>query len=121
MRNSLIQEIALSLVLLVLMVLFLNPMGIWMPGNVVMLMVFILVVVFTLFASFVWREQPRDEREMVHGMFAGRIAFLAGAAVLVAGVIVQGVRHEVDIWLVLAIGAMLFAKILGLVYSRLRN
>jgi len=121
MRNSLIQEIALSLVLLVLLVLFLNPMGIWMPGNVVMLLVFILVIVFTLFASFIWREKPRDEREMVHGMFAGRIAFLAGAAVLVAGVIVQGIRHDVDIWLVIAIGAMIFAKIISLIYSRLKN
>lgn len=121
MRNNLFQEIVLSSVLLILLILFLNPFDLWMPGKVLMLMVFILVVVFTVFAVFIWREHARDEREMLHSMFAGRIAFLAGSAILTGGIIYQGLKHEVDIWLVIAVGAMILGKITGLVYSRLKN
>lgn len=121
MRNSLIPELIISTVLLVLLILFLDPFMIWMPGKMVMFLLFILVVVFSIFSVFVWREKARDEREMAHNMFAGRIAFLAGSAVLVGGIVYQCLNHEVDAWLVLAMGAMILGKITGLIYSRIKN
>lgn len=45
-------------------------------------------------------------------MFAGRIAFLAGSTTLFVGVVWQGVvTHEVDLWLLGALIAMVVAKI----------
>ena len=117
MKNSLLQEISVSVVLVILLVLFLNPFGFWMPPVLLMMMVFGLVVMFALFASFIWRENSRDEREDLHKMMAGRIAFLAGTASLVIGIIVQSIRHELDFLLVYTLGIMILAKIFGLMYS----
>ncbi|MBI3304836.1 hypothetical protein HYZ80_00720 [Candidatus Parcubacteria bacterium] len=120
MKNNLIQEIAISLVLIILLVLFLNPFGFWMPTTLLMMMVLGLVVVFVVFASFVWKENTRDERESLHKMMAGRIAFLAGTALLVIGIIVQSFKHELDYWLVFTLGTMILAKIIGLTYGRIK-
>lgn len=121
MKNNLLQEIGVSVVLIVLLILFLNPFYFWMPDILLMMMVLGLVVTFALFASFIWRENARDERESLHKMMAGRFAFLAGTAVLVAGIIVQSLKHELDFWLVLTLGVMILAKIIGLIYSRTKH
>ena len=121
MKNNLLQEIIVSVVLIVLLILFLNPFELWMPPVLLMMMVLGLVVMFALFASFIWRENSRDEREGLHKMMAGRIAFLAGTASLVIGIIIQSFRHELDFWLVFTLGTMILAKIIGLMYSRMKH
>ncbi len=118
MKNNLLQEISVSVVLIVLLILFLNPFGFWMPSVLLVVMVCVLVVVFAIFASFIWRENAKDERENLHKMTAGRTAFLSGTAVLVIGIIVQSFQHKLDFWLVLTLGTMILAKIVGLIYSR---
>ena len=121
MKNNFLQEIFISLVLIVLLISFLNPFGFWMPTILLMMMVLGLIVVFSVFVSFIWRENARDEREGLHKMMAGRIAFLAGTAILVIGIIVQSFKHELDFWLVLTLGTMILAKIIGLIYSRTKH
>lgn len=121
MRNNFIQEIAISLILIILSVLFLNPFNFWMPTALLMMMVLGLIVVFVIFAGFIWRENSRDEREGFHRMMAGRFAFLAGAAILVIGIIAQSLRHTLDPWLVLVLGAMILTKIIGLIYGRMKH
>ena len=120
MKDNFLQEISVSIVLIILLILFLNPFEFWMPPVLLMMMMLGLVVVFALFASFIWRENSRDEREGLHKMMAGRIAFLAGTASLVIGIIVQSLRHELDFWLVFTLGIMILAKIVGLIYGRAR-
>lgn len=110
-----------SLVLIVLLILLINPFGFWMPNIVLMMMIVGLIVLFALFASFIWRENSKDEREGIHKMMAGRIAFLVGTTVLVIGIIVQSLKHNLDLWLVLTLGAMILAKVTGLIYSELKN
>ena len=120
MKNNLLQEISISGILIILLVLFLNPFGFWMPPTLLMMMVLGLVVVFALFASFVWRENHRDEREGLHKMMAGRIAYLTGTATLVIAIIIQSFRHELDVWLAVTLGVMILAKIIGLLYGRMK-
>jgi len=121
MKNNFLQEISISGILIILLVLFLNPFGFWMPPTLLMMMVLGLVVVFALFASFVWRENHRDEREGLHKMMAGRIAFLVGTALLTLGIIVQSFNHELDSWLVFTLAGMIVAKAIGLIYGRINN
>lgn len=120
MQNNINQEIAVSVILIILLILFLNPFGFLMPTTLFMMMVLALIVTFVIFASFMWKEHARDERESLHIMMAGRMAFLAGAALLVIGIVVQSFSHEIDVWLVLALGTMIFAKIIGLIYGRIK-
>ncbi len=121
MKNNFLQEITVSVVLIVLLILFLNPFELWMPPALLMMMVLGLVIAFSIFASFIWRENSIDEREGLHKMMAGRIAFLAGTSVLVIGIIVQSFRHTLDFWLVLTLGTMILAKIVGLMYGRIKH
>jgi hypothetical protein len=112
------QEIGIAVALLALLVFFLNPLGLWMPDALVMMMALGLVVVFAVFAGFIWREHTRDERELLHRMIAGRVAYLVGAGVLVVGIVLQSLSHTLDPWLILTLGAMVLAKIIGIAHSR---
>lgn len=121
MKNNFFQEVLVSLILIVLLVLLLNPFDFWMPNNMLMMMLVGLIVVFALFAGFVWREGAKDEREMLHRMLAGRSAYLVGAGMLVVGIIIQSFNHRLDPWLVFTLGLMVLAKITGIIYSKTKN
>lgn len=121
MENNLLQEISVSFILIILLILLLNPFGFWMPTQLVMMLVFSLIIIFVVFTSFIWKENAKDERESFHRMMAGRIAFLSGAGVLVIGIIVQSLSHNLDPWLVFTLGLMILAKIGGLIYSRINH
>jgi len=117
MKNK-ISEILVPVLLIILLVLFLNPFGFWMPTALVMTMLCFLVIIFLIFGVFLWKEKAGDEREQVHKMLSGRVAFLVGAGVLVLGIVVQEYRHNLDPWLIYALTAMILAKIGTLWYSR---
>ena len=121
MKNNFLQEVVVSLILIVLLVLLLNPFHFWMPTNILMIMLVGLMVIFAIFASFVWRENAKDERELLHRMFAGRVAYLVGTGTLVLAIIVQCFSHQLDPWLVLVLVLMILSKIYGIMYSRTKN
>lgn len=77
-----------------------------------------LLFIFIVFGVFVWKEKGGDEREQTHRMFAGRVAFLAGAGVLVLGIIVQELQGKLDNWLIYSLVVMILAKVIALKYSR---
>ena len=110
MKNNLI-ETFVTLALVVLAILLLNPFHFWMPDMIVIGMLACTLGLFGLFATFIVREQVVDERDAVHRTLAGRNAYLAGAGVLTLAIVVQGYEHAVDPWLVLALVAMIVVKI----------
>jgi len=78
----------------------------------------LLLVVFSVFATFVWRERATDEREQLHKLLAGHTAFLIGASVLTIGLLYQSFSHTTDPWLALALGAMVLSKLFGIIWAR---
>ena len=120
-NNFFIAEVTIAVALIALTLLLLNPVGSWMPDMATELLILGVLVIFAVFANFVWRESARDERELLHRLIAGRVAFLVGAAGLVVGVIAQALRGTVDPWLVGGLVVMVLAKIAGLVYSQLKH
>lgn len=112
MKNNLyIKEVITSVALIVFAALLANPMHMWMPDSIGMMVAFGMLVIFSALASFIWHERVRDEREAMHRMYASRAAYLAGAGTLTLGIITQGLHHNVDLWLVYALGAMILAKL----------
>lgn len=109
MKNNL-KETIVTIALVVISVLLLNPFHFWMPDMVVVCMLAIALGLFGLFATFILREKSVDEREDQHKSLAGRNAFLAGSGVLVLGIVVQGYMYEVDPWLVIALVVMIVVK-----------
>lgn len=120
MRNNFFIETVMGVALAALLMMLLNPFDWWMPTAMAMTLTGVLVAVFAVFASFMWREKPRDEREGLHRLLAGRWAFLAGSGVLVLGIVAGEFAHDLDPWLPLALGAMILAKIAGIAYGRIK-
>lgn len=120
MKNNIIEGLV-ALALLALAVVVLNPTGLFMPDMVLSGMLVGLLALFFLLALFVVRERAGDEREAVHRASAGRVAFLVGGLVLVAGIVAEGRVHSVDPWLVGALIAMVVAKWAARVWSDMRG
>jgi hypothetical protein len=114
-----ILELSIAAGFVVLAICLVNPFHFWMPNNVHMMVLAAFVVVMGILYVFVVRERAEDERDEAHAMFAGRIAFFAGSATLLAGIIVQTFAHTLDAWLVAALVAMVLAKIGARYYSAL--
>lgn len=110
MENN-IKELLITIALIILAVFLLNPFGFWMPDMMVTSMLAMVLVLFTVFASFILREKTVDERDHQHRGLAGRNAFLGGSAALIVGLVVQGRAHAVDPWLVIALITMIVVKV----------
>ena len=113
-------ELIISAVLLLLLVLLLNPMDFLMPTPIDMMLLVIFLLFFSLFALFMFRENPKDEREGLHRYIAARAAFLLGAAVLVIGIFLQSLSHNLDPWLVVALATMILGKMTGLLFGKMK-
>ncbi len=102
---------ALLTLVLVGLVAFLRDIDMSYTAQTMLLGVFVAAVFG--YAVFIYRENPVDEREQSISLQASKYAYLLGAAVLSLGVVIQSLDHELDIWLPLALGSMVFAKSLG--------
>ncbi|MGH7237068.1 MAG: hypothetical protein ACREGF_00860 [Candidatus Saccharimonadales bacterium] len=107
-----ISEWLLGLAIIVALILLLNPFHFLMTSALNLTFIMILAVAIIAFAVFAWREKPRDEREALHGLQAGRLSYFVGGGVLVVAIIVQSLEHRLDLWLALALGAMVITKLL---------
>ncbi len=116
MKNN-IKEISVSVVLIVLLVLILNPFNFLMLSMTHMIVIALLVASFGIFASFILNEGTGDERDSAHRMFADRVAFLSGSAIIILAIIIQGLADAIDVWLVVAIVVMVVAKIVARFYG----
>lgn len=116
MKNNLLETLV-TICLIALAMLLLNPFEFWMPDTVVMAMLAVTLGLFGMFASFILRERMADERDSLHRTVAGRNAFLAGSGVLTLAIVVQGYTHSVDPWLVITLITMIIVKILTRVWS----
>jgi len=111
MNRQTLSEWLLGLVIVLGLILLINPFGLLMPSAMTLMAITVLTVAILSFAAFVWREQPRDEREALYRERAGHVSFFVGGAVLVAGVIVQTTHHRLDTWLAAALGVMVITKL----------
>lgn len=100
--------------------IFLNPGHLAMPDNLVSMLIILLIVSFLTFAAFIVREKSLDERETMHILTAGRISYLVGVGTMILGIIVQALQHNIDPWLVIALCAMIFSKLLTRIYSHFK-
>jgi hypothetical protein len=116
-KNNVIREGAVVLILVGIVVFLCNPFHRWMPTMMMVTLVSGALVCFGFLASFLFHENASDEREVVNRMQAGRVAFLAGSATLLIGSIVQILRHDIDIWLAGSFVVMVVAKFLTNVYN----
>jgi hypothetical protein len=89
-----------------------------MTEAVHMTMLGMIVALFAIFAMFLWKEAPGDERDQLHRFIAARFAYTTAGALLLLGTIIQAFAHQIDPWLPFVLGAMVFAKIIGRSYAQ---
>ncbi len=116
-RSNLIIETLVGSILIAIVILILNPMDFWMPDMAHVTALTMLLVVFVLYASFILREKARDERDVLHRMFAARAAFFTGTALLTLGVFFGALKGDIDMWLVISLVGMILAKLVARFYS----
>ena len=116
MKNNL-KETIITVCLVLIAVLFLNPFGFWMPDVFVMCMLLVALVLFGVFAGFILREKVRDERDATHRALAGRNSFLVGSAVLMLAILVQEYNKALDPWIVFVFIAMIITKVATRIWS----
>ncbi len=116
MKNNL-KETIITICLVLVAILFLNPFHFWMPDVFVMCMLVVALILFGIFTSFVLREKVFDERDSVHRALAGRNSFLVGSAVLMLAILVQEYNEALDPWIVFVFIAMIVTKIITRVWS----
>lgn len=109
-----------SLLVIIFLGLLINPFDLLMPPPTYMIATIGLAISFIIFAVFIWREQVHDEREELQRHIASRFAYLAGCTSLVIAIIFQTLNHSLDNWLVVTLGVMILAKIIGGLYSKKR-
>jgi amino acid transporter len=99
-----------TLVLLALLLLSFDSLHPWLSDFFHPAFFTVLFLVFATYAAFIVRERFADEREEEHVMLSGRVAYLAGAFVLVVGIIAGGLHNVMNPWLVGALVAMIVGK-----------
>jgi hypothetical protein len=109
-----------AIILIAILFLTTSSEMLLMPKNTDMMLVLGLIVSFLVFAA-VWKETAADERENLHRLNAGRASFLIGSVVLVIGIAIQALDHNVDPWLVYALIAMVASKLASRIISQWRN
>jgi peptidoglycan/LPS O-acetylase OafA/YrhL len=72
-----------------------------------------LAVLVVAFCIFIFREQPRDEREAQPALMGGQASYMVGAGILLIGIVVESFGHNLDPYLPVALGAMVFSKLLS--------
>ena len=110
MKNNLL-HICTALFLVALLFVLTDPFMYWMPPMAATVALVLAAVLLLVWAGFVMYESAGDEREAMHRMNAGRVAYLAGIAVLTIALLVQGFSHEIDPWIAGALGVMVLSKL----------
>jgi len=110
-------SIATAGVLVVLLVLLTDPFMLWMPPAAAMVVLLSAAALAVVWAGFVLGERATDERELANTMFAGRVAYFSGIAVLTLSLVLQGFAHTIDFWIPLTLGTMVLAKLAARLYT----
>jgi cobalamin synthase len=95
-----------------LAVLNVLPKSVAMPTSLMMALYVAAMVLVALFLLLFWNERPADERELGNQYAASRVAYVIGTAFLIASLVVQGFRHNVDSAIPLALLVMVATKVL---------
>lgn len=116
MKNNFL-SIFLAGVLILLLVLISDPFMLWMPDGVQMAVLLAVVLLALVWAGLMLYERPSDERELLHTMRAGRLAYLSGIVVLTLALLIQGLAHAIDPWIAGALGVMVITKLFARLYT----
>lgn len=119
-RNTTILVLT-AIITIALLVLLIDPVMYVMPKGSSLVLLVMLVAASVVFFGYGLTERASDERESQHRLHAGRFAYLTGSFVLLVGVVIQSLNHTLDPWLGIALLVMIVARLVALLYYRMRG
>jgi len=117
MTNNKLTHIGTAVLFVVFLTLLSDPFMLWMPMGAQMAILLGAAVLGAIWSGFVMYERAPDEREAIHRMNAGRMAYLSGIMILTIALVFQGLAHNIDPWVSVALGAMVLVKLFSRLYS----
>lgn len=115
MKNNTIQIVTV-VVFVILLGLLSDPFMLFMPPMAAMIALLCSVLLLCVWSGFILYEKVTDEREIMHRMYAGRIAYLSGLGVLTLALLVQGLAHDIDPWVAGTLAVMVVSKLAAHIY-----
>ncbi len=115
MKNSTVQ-IAIAVILTVLLLALGDLFPFWMPTMNEMAVLLVITLLLIVWSGFIMKEKPHDEREALHTMYAGRVAYLAGLGALTIALITQGIDYAIDPWIIVVLIVMVVSKVCARLY-----
>ncbi len=106
---------------IIALIFLVNPFGLWMPTMMHMLVLGIFIASLLFFIALFWKERVVDEREAAHSLFAGRVAFISGILTAAVAIVVQSIRHEIDVWLAIVLCVMVISKYCARLYAEYKK
>ncbi len=88
------------------------PDALIMPSSLQMLIIGLVVVLLSFYLGFIWREQPKDERENEILSGASRAGYIAGSVVLLVALAIQSFQHHLDSAVPIALVVMVAIKMM---------
>jgi len=101
--------------------LLINPFGLIMTDQFQMLMLALTSIIVITILIFLWKENPKDEREEAYLIVSSRISFFSVAIILLVALVVQALQHMIDLWIALSLITLVMSKILALAYLKSRK
>lgn len=104
------KEILATVGLIIILGILFNPFNFYQSNMMLASLVTSLIVLYVFFVIVISKDKPKDEREEKHYNLASDAAFISGTTILTIGIIIQSFKHELDLWIVLALIVMVITK-----------
>ena len=115
-NNEIIIHSAVALLISFFALALADLIPFWMPMMGEMMALLLVTVLLFVWMGFVLFETVHDEREAELRHKSGRMAYLAGLAILLTALLVQGFAHAVDPWVPVTLAVMVVVKQVSRIY-----
>ena len=116
-----ISEIMIALAMIVIVFFKIDPFHWFMPTNIQMILLCLLVTGVIVWVGMIFREKAHDERESYHLYRASRAGYIVGVLSLSLLVVIRDIQHKLDPLLLVVLALMVLAKLVVLKISEFRD
>jgi len=109
-------EIILAVTIGIILLFISNPFKMSMKGEVYMVSLSLFGIFILVSAILFLKFKVKDERDYLNKMIASRISFIITYLLLSLAIIIQGLSHSLDYWIIYIFSVMLFIKLVVLIY-----
>lgn len=121
MKKFITLDVLVAAVLILFLSILVRGPELLMPMNLNSMALILFIISFMVFVGLIFREESSDERETLHKLEAGRVAYLSGIGIITLGIITQSFSYSIDPWLVYALIVMILVKIFARIYFQIKH